>query len=81
MEAKETQKAVSYGRPPEFYEVEALRDDVEEDDRAQEICLTSLGKRVGEGSGWQDNGKKAKGKGSWICLWSQNEDKKSSWDK
>jgi hypothetical protein len=26
--------------------------------------LTSLGKRVGEGSGWQDNGKKAKGKGS-----------------
>jgi hypothetical protein len=47
MEAKETQKAVSYGRPPEFYEVEALRDD----DRAQEICLTSLGKRVGEGSG------------------------------
>jgi hypothetical protein len=51
MEAKETQKAVSYGRPPEFDEVEALRDDVEEDDRAQEIYLTSLGKRVGEGSG------------------------------
>lgn len=64
MEAKKTQKAVSHGRPPEFDKVQAPRDDVEKDDRAQEICLTSLGKRVGQGSGWQDSGKKAKGEGS-----------------
>jgi len=42
MEARKTQKVASYGHPSKFDEVKALGDDV---------CSTSLGKRVSEESG------------------------------
>jgi hypothetical protein len=64
MKEKKTQKVASFGRPLEFGEVETLRDDVDEDEVAQEMGSPFLGKRVCEGSGRQDSGKKAKGKGS-----------------
>jgi hypothetical protein len=63
MKEKKTQKVASFGRPLEFGEVETLRDDVYEDEVAQEMGSPFLGKRVCEGSGRQDSGKKAKGKG------------------
>jgi hypothetical protein len=63
MKEKKTQKVASFGRPLEFGEVETLRDDVDEDEVAQEMGSPFLGKRVCEESGRQDSGKKAKGKG------------------